>query len=85
LWHAVLKAGVILCVGNSLTNWGIINLFTRDVVDLVKIRRGIFWGEIKHNITVIAIVLFAYNLTELGIRPNPQSFTTEMKVLDFQM
>jgi hypothetical protein len=84
LWHAVLNAGVILCVGNFLTKWGIINFSRRDV-DLVKIWRGIFWGEIKHYITVIAIVLFAYNLTELGIRPNPQSVTTEMKVLDFQM
>jgi len=27
--------------------------------------RRIFWGEIKYFITVIAIVLFAYNLTEL--------------------
>jgi len=51
-------------MGNFLTNWRIINVSRRNFVESVKIRRGIFRGEIKH-VTVIAIVLFACNLTEL--------------------
>jgi len=56
-------------VGNFLTNWWIINFSRRNVVESAQIRRGIFWEEIKPIITVIAIVLSAYNVKELGIRP----------------
>ena len=51
-------------MGNFLTNWEIINVSRRNFVESVKIRRGIFWGEMKH-VTIIAIILFACNLTEL--------------------
>jgi hypothetical protein len=46
----------------------------------VKIRIGIFGGEMKRIITVITIVLFADNLTGLGIKPTSYGVTREMRV-----
>ena len=61
-WISVLILSTHLRLG--LPSGLFINVSRRNFVESVKIRRGIFWGEIKHIITVIAIILFACNLTD---------------------